>query len=163
MMTNFLFFFLFTGYFRLGLRCRGLSVAVLFVSLLCRGWDRWLFIGAVRVLCGNGCHSSSLVHRHDQLPLSNRWWMFSRFTCLFITKLALPHACSVVTKLPPHHRLVVGDPSLFIIHHGKGGGGVCVGWGVTRTSDEGAGHTTERGSKLSLPWRKIHKYYLCKH
>lgn len=45
------FFFLFTGYFRLGLRCRGLSVAVLFVSLLCRGWDRWLFVGAVRVLC----------------------------------------------------------------------------------------------------------------
>ena len=134
MMTNFHFFFLFTGYFRLGLRCRGLSVALLSVSLLCRGWDRWLFIGAVRVLCWNGCHSSSLVHRHDQLPISNRWWMFSRFTCLFNTKLALPHACSVVTKLPPHHRLVVGDPSLFIIHHGKGGG-VGVGWG---------GHKNER-------------------
>ena len=92
-------------YLRLGLCCRGLSVAVLSVSLLCRGWDRWLFIGAVRVLCGNGCHSSSLVHRHDQLPLSNRWWMFSRFTCLFNTKLALPHTCSVVIKLPPHHGL----------------------------------------------------------
>ena len=24
--------------------------------------------------------------------------------------------------------------------------------------DEGAGHTTERGSKLSVPLRKIHKY-----
>ena len=32
--------------------------------------------------------------------------MFSRFTCLFNTKLALPHACNVVTKLPPHHGLL---------------------------------------------------------
>ena len=29
---------------------------------------------------------------------------------------------------------------------------------VTKTRDEGAGHTTERGSKLSVPLRKIHKY-----
>ena len=29
---------------------------------------------------------------------------------------------------------------------------------VTKTRDEGAGHTTERGSKLSEPLRKIHKY-----
>ena len=28
----------------------------------------------------------------------------------------------------------------------------------TKTTDEGAGHTTERGSKLSVPLRKIHKY-----
>ena len=28
----------------------------------------------------------------------------------------------------------------------------------TKTRDEGAGHTTERGSKLSVPLRKIHKY-----
>ena len=28
----------------------------------------------------------------------------------------------------------------------------------TKTKDEGAGHTTERGSKLSVPLRKIHKY-----
>ena len=27
----------------------------------------------------------------------------------------------------------------------------------TKTRDEGAGHTTERGSKLSVPLRKIHK------
>ena len=27
----------------------------------------------------------------------------------------------------------------------------------TKTKDEGAGHTTERGSKLSVPLRKIHK------
>ena len=27
-----------------------------------------------------------------------------------------------------------------------------------KTKDEGAGHTTERGSKLSVPLRKIHKY-----
>ena len=27
-----------------------------------------------------------------------------------------------------------------------------------KTRDEGAGHTTERGSKLSVPLRKIHKY-----
>ena len=31
---------------------------------------------------------------------------------------------------------------------------------VTRTRDEDAGHTTERGSKLSVPLRKIHKYYV---
>ena len=30
----------------------------------------------------------------------------------------------------------------------------------TKTRDEGAGHTTDRGSKLSVPLRKIHKYYL---
>ena len=30
----------------------------------------------------------------------------------------------------------------------------------TKTRDEGAGHTTERGSKLSVPSRKIHKYYV---
>ena len=31
---------------------------------------------------------------------------------------------------------------------------------ITKTRDEGAGHvrTTERGSKLSVPLRKIHKY-----
>ena len=28
----------------------------------------------------------------------------------------------------------------------------------TKTTDEGAGHTTERGSKLSVPFRKIRKY-----
>ena len=28
----------------------------------------------------------------------------------------------------------------------------------TKRRDEGAGHTTERGSKLSVPLRKIHKY-----
>ena len=28
----------------------------------------------------------------------------------------------------------------------------------TKTRDEGAGHTTEQGSKLSVPLRKIHKY-----
>ena len=28
----------------------------------------------------------------------------------------------------------------------------------TKTKDEGAGHTTERGSKLSVPLCKIHKY-----
>ena len=28
----------------------------------------------------------------------------------------------------------------------------------TKTRDEGAEHTTERGSKLSVPLRKIHKY-----
>ena len=28
------------------------------------------------------------------------------------------------------------------------------------TRDEGAGHTTERGSKLRVPLRKIHKYYV---
>ena len=28
----------------------------------------------------------------------------------------------------------------------------------TETRDEGAGHTTEWGSKLSVPLRKIHKY-----
>ena len=28
---------------------------------------------------------------------------------------------------------------------------------VTKTKDEGAGHTTERGSKLSVPLRKILK------
>ena len=28
----------------------------------------------------------------------------------------------------------------------------------TKMRDEGAGHTTERGSKLSVPLRKIHKY-----
>ena len=28
----------------------------------------------------------------------------------------------------------------------------------TKTRDEGAGHTAERGSKLSVPLRKIHKY-----
>ena len=28
----------------------------------------------------------------------------------------------------------------------------------TKTRDEGAGHTTERGSKLSVPLRKIHNY-----
>ena len=27
----------------------------------------------------------------------------------------------------------------------------------TKTRDEGAGHTTERGSKLIVPLRKIHK------
>ena len=27
-----------------------------------------------------------------------------------------------------------------------------------KTRDEGAGHTTERGCKLSVPLRKIHKY-----
>ena len=27
-----------------------------------------------------------------------------------------------------------------------------------KTRVEGAGHTTERGSKLSVPLRKIHKY-----
>ena len=32
-----------------------------------------------------------------------------------------------------------------------------------KTRDEGAGYTTERGCKLSLPLRKIHKYQLCKH
>ena len=30
----------------------------------------------------------------------------------------------------------------------------------TKTRDEGAGHTTERGSKLTVPLRKIHKYYV---
>ena len=29
---------------------------------------------------------------------------------------------------------------------------------TTKTKDECAGHTTERGSKLSAPLRKIHKY-----
>ena len=29
-----------------------------------------------------------------------------------------------------------------------------------KTRDEGAGHTTERGSKLTVPLRKIHKYYV---
>ena len=28
----------------------------------------------------------------------------------------------------------------------------------TNTKDEGAGYTTERGSKLSVPLRTIHKY-----
>ena len=28
----------------------------------------------------------------------------------------------------------------------------------TKTGDEAAGHTTKRGSKLSVPLRKIHKY-----
>ena len=28
----------------------------------------------------------------------------------------------------------------------------------TKTRDEGAGYTTERGPKLSVPSRKIHKY-----
>ena len=28
----------------------------------------------------------------------------------------------------------------------------------TKTKDGGAGHTTERGSKLSVPLREIHKY-----
>ena len=28
----------------------------------------------------------------------------------------------------------------------------------TKTKEEGAGHTTERGSKLSVPLWKIHKY-----
>ena len=28
----------------------------------------------------------------------------------------------------------------------------------TKTRDKGVGHTTERGSKLSVPLRKIHKY-----
>ena len=28
----------------------------------------------------------------------------------------------------------------------------------TKTRDEGAGHTTERGFKLSVPLRKMHKY-----
>ena len=28
----------------------------------------------------------------------------------------------------------------------------------TKMRDEGAGHTTERGSKLSVPLRQIHKY-----
>ena len=28
----------------------------------------------------------------------------------------------------------------------------------TKTRNEGAGHTTERGFKLSVPLRKIHKY-----
>ena len=28
----------------------------------------------------------------------------------------------------------------------------------TKTRDEGAEHTTERGSKLSVPLQKIHKY-----
>ena len=28
----------------------------------------------------------------------------------------------------------------------------------TKTRDEGAGHTTERGFKLSVPVRKMHKY-----
>ena len=31
---------------------------------------------------------------------------------------------------------------------------------ATKTKDEGAGHTTERGSTLSVPLRKIHKYYV---
>ena len=30
----------------------------------------------------------------------------------------------------------------------------------TKTIDEGTEHTTERGSKLSVPLRKIHKYYV---
>ena len=30
----------------------------------------------------------------------------------------------------------------------------------TKTKDEGAGHTTERGSKLSVPLGKVHKYYV---
>ena len=30
----------------------------------------------------------------------------------------------------------------------------------TKMRDEGAGHTTERGSKLSVRIRKIHKYQL---
>ena len=29
---------------------------------------------------------------------------------------------------------------------------------ATKTKDEGAGHTTERGSTLSVPLRKMHKY-----
>ena len=33
----------------------------------------------------------------------------------------------------------------------------------TKMRDKGAGHTTERGSKLSVRIRKIHKYQLCKH
>ena len=33
----------------------------------------------------------------------------------------------------------------------------------TKMRDEGAGHTTERGSKLSVPLRNIHKHQLCKH
>ena len=33
----------------------------------------------------------------------------------------------------------------------------------TKTRDEGAGHTTERGSKLSVPLRKIHNYETLKH
>ena len=33
----------------------------------------------------------------------------------------------------------------------------------TKMRDEGAGHTTERGSKLSVPLRKIHKHQICKH
>ena len=28
----------------------------------------------------------------------------------------------------------------------------------TKKKDEGAGHTTERGSKLRVPLREIHKY-----
>ena len=32
---------------------------------------------------------------------------------------------------------------------------------VTRTRNDGAGHTTERGSKLSEPLRKLPKYWLC--
>ena len=31
---------------------------------------------------------------------------------------------------------------------------------ITRKKDDGAGHTTERGSKLSVLSRKIHKYYV---
>ena len=34
---------------------------------------------------------------------------------------------------------------------------------VTRARDEDAGHTTERGSKLSVPLKKINKYYLGKY
>ena len=34
---------------------------------------------------------------------------------------------------------------------------------VTRGRDEGAGHTTERGSKLSVPLKKINKYYQGKY
>ena len=34
---------------------------------------------------------------------------------------------------------------------------------VTRGRDEGAGHTTERGFKLSVPLKKINKYYQGKY
>ena len=34
---------------------------------------------------------------------------------------------------------------------------------VTGGRDEGAGHTTERESKLSVPLKKINKYYLGKY
>ena len=64
--------------------------------------------------------------------------------CLETTELEK----TLIQACPLHNRFHHGYTRIKNIHLNK----------ITRTSNDGAGDTKERGSKLSVPLRKHHKY-----